>query len=221
MKRLLLGTIAALAVIGPAVADDITLRATADNVLVDTLDSGGLPFLDVSNTAFGSAFNLNSLTLNSRGSLTAPDELKTNTLDVQGIISGMHTLVLDIVASGLTGTGSLQSFLNEFSVTGLTSGWSVTEQTKINGVVQATTPAITANSASADVTTTALESNPFSAEAIYTISTNGLGSFNGGIDIQAVAVPSPILGAGIPGLIIGLGVLGFAASRRQPDGAVV
>jgi hypothetical protein len=195
-------------------ADNITLNATADGVLVDTINSGGLPTLDISNIDFGAAFLLNSLTINSASALAVPAELNTNTLDIAANAVGNHQLILDVTAAGLTGTGTLQSFLSEFSVTGLTTGWNVMEQTFINGVLLAATPVVTTNSASADVTSFALETNPFSAEVRYTINSVGSGQFNGGIDISAV--PGPILGAGLPGMITALfGMLGLNRLRRK------
>jgi hypothetical protein len=214
MKRLLLGTAILLVVAIPAAADNITLTATADGVLVDTINSGGLPTLDVSNVAFGGVFNNNSLTINSAGALAAPGKLDGNTIDVDAATGGNHTLVLDITATGLAGTASLQSFLSEFSVTGLTTGWSVMEQTFINGAPLASTPLITANSFSLDSNNPALETNPFSAEERFTITSDIAGQFNGGIDINASAVPGPVLGTGLPALF-GIGLLWLGSTRRQ------
>ena len=215
MRRLLLaGAAAIFALASVAKADNITLTATADGTLVDTINSGGLPFLDVNNVDFGTAFLLNSLTLNSAGSLAKPAELNTNSLDVAAQATGNHQLILDVTASGLLGSGSLQNFLSEFSVTGLTTGWSVTEQTFINGTPEASFTTL-ANSASFDANTLALETNPFSAEVRYTINSVGVGQFNGGIDISA-PVPAPLIGAGLPGLLAALGgMFGLNRFRRR------
>ena len=85
----------------------------------------------------------------------------------------------------------------------------------INGVIQSTTPVFTGNSASADDTTSALLTNPYSAEAIYTITSNGEGQFNGGIDINAATTPIP---AALPMFLGGLGVLGFVTRKRKTSG---
>jgi hypothetical protein len=214
MKKVLLAAVCGL-LSGPVLADNIVVTATVDGVLVDTLTSvdGNL---NINSQSFGPLFDLNTVTINAGPSFLAPPAiLNTNTLDVNQTVAGSHTLVLDITAQNLTGTGALTSLLSEFSVTGLTTGWSAKEQTLIDGVVQATTPTIFANSSSADVTTAALLTNPFSAEAVYTINSNGIGEFNGGIDINA-AVPAPVAGAGFPGMLtmlIGLGTLGWRRWR--------
>lgn len=201
MRRLLLASVAliTLALPGLARADDITVTATVNGILVDTIDSGGLPTLDISNTAFG-IFNLNSLTLNSEGSLAAPAILNTNVLTVDQHTGGANTLVLHIVASGLTGPGAIEDLLSEFSVTGLTPGWTVQEETSLNGSPLASTPIVSTNSASADVTTSGLVTNPFSADATYTIKSSGTGQFNGGIDINSVGAPGPAAASGLPGI---------------------
>jgi hypothetical protein len=175
--------------------------------------------LDVSNVAFGTVFNNNSLTINSAGALAPPGVLDTNTINVDAATGGNHSLVIDIMASGLTGTTAARNFLSEFSVTGLTAGWMVTEQTFLNGTPLASTPVITANSSSLDVNTLALETNPFTAEVRYTINSDVAGQFNGGIDLNASPVPGPTLGAGIPGVIIGFGLFGFLATRRSSETA--
>jgi hypothetical protein len=214
-KTFLLATSAVLAS-APASADDIVLSATVDGgvpTIITSVDGN----LNVNSQSFGADFDLNTLSINAGpGFLAAPGILNTNTLDVNQVVTGSHTLVLDILARNLVGTGALTSLLDEFSVTGLTTGWSVVEQTLVDGVIEATTPTIFANSASADVTTSALLSNPFSAEAIYTISSNGVGQFNGGIDISAAPVPGPLAGSGLPGIVAAcLSLLGLSRIRRR------
>lgn len=217
MRKLLLVSAALGALCVPALADNITLTATADGVLVDTISSGGLPTLDENNVAFGSAFNLNSLTINSEASLSPGDILSTNTINVAANASGQHNLVLDITSANMTGLGSLENFLSSFSVTGLPAGWSVQETTFINGVQLAQTPNFMGPppSDSAFSTDAALMTNPFSAEVQYNITSNGAGRFNGGIDLSVAPVPGPLVGAGLPGLLAGLTMIGFFGTRRQ------
>lgn len=216
MRNLLLASIAVVLLPAAAHADDITLKASVDGVLVDTIDSGGLPTLNVTNVAFGPSFNLNTLTLNSQGALAAPDILDTNALDVDHNGGSAHALVLDITATGLTGTGVLQALLSEFSVTGLTPGWTIQEATKINGNPLSSTPVFTGNSASADVTAAALLTNPFTAEVIYTLTASATaGQFNGGIDIKAAGAPGPVLGSSLPGMLATVLFGGFMYWRRK------
>ena len=128
----------------PAWADNIVLTATVDGIVVDTITSinGNL---NVTNASFGPFFNLNTLTINSATFLAPPGILSTNTLDVNQSGTGDHTLVLDIQAQGLTGPSALADLLSEFSVTGLTSGWTGREQTFINGTALSDTGIFTAN----------------------------------------------------------------------------
>lgn len=215
MRTLLASTALLALVVSPAWADALSVTATEDGTNVGT-ESSADGTLNIVNQAFGT-FNLNTLTINDENFLAKPGILNTNTLDVQqNSSSTAHTFVLDITATGLTSPTGLTQLLNEFSVTGLTSGWTVQEATFINGALQAMTPVVSANSASADVTTTANLTSPFSAEVRYTIVTaaNTAGQFNGGIDISAV--PAPILGAGLPGMLAGvMALLGFARRRRN------
>jgi hypothetical protein len=107
--------------------------------------------LDVSNQAFGSVFNLNSLTINAQSFLAFPDIFSTNTLDVNQNAGGTHQLVINVTANGLVGTGTTQGVLSAFSVTGLTGGWNAQEQTFINGNLLSDTGVFTATSDSAPV----------------------------------------------------------------------
>jgi hypothetical protein len=139
MKRLLLAAVAVSALTaGPALSDSISLTATCDGVACGSASSPD-GSLTVTNQSFGT-FNLNSLSINSETFLAPPGVLSSNTLDVDQTTLGNHTLVLDIVASGLSGPNALTAFLSSFSVSGQTAGWSVVESTTINGNLLATTP---------------------------------------------------------------------------------
>ena len=216
MKKFLLCTVAAagLALASPAFADAITATATVDGTVV-AIESSATSTLDVSNQAFGPDFDLNSLTLNSEGSLAKPGVLSTNTFDVNSTVGGNHKLVLDIVATGLTGTGALANLLSTFSVSGLPAGWDIMVQTFINGTLLAATPVFPGVSDSASAIDSALINNPFRAEAVYTIDSVGIGNLNGGIDISIAAVPEPATWAM---MILGfVGVTVMAAKRRRND----
>lgn len=188
MKKLLLASVFALAV-GPALADSITLTATCDGVACGSASSTN-GTLDVSDQDFG-LFNLNSLTINSQTFLAPPGVLTSNTLDVDQNVSGNHTLVLDITASGLSGPNALTNFLSSFSVSGQSAGWSVIEQTTINGNILAQTPLFTGVADSASSINAAFAGSTFTADEHFLINSSGIGSFNGGIDISVAAVPEP------------------------------
>jgi hypothetical protein len=212
MKYLLATTAILAAMSLPAAADTITLKAFVDGVLVSTLTSAD-GNLDVSAQSFGPDFNINSLTLNSETFLPVSNWLSTNTLNVNQSIGGNHQLVIDIVANGLAGPGAVVPTLSSFSVTGLTKGWNADEQTFINGSLLSDTGVFTATSDSAFDVALANLTNPFSAEAKYTINGVGVGRFNGGIDI--LAAPTPLPGT-FPFLAAGLvGIAGLVRKRRS------
>jgi hypothetical protein len=192
-----------------AYADAINLTATVDGVVAGSASSPD-GSLTVTNQSFG-AFNLNSLSINSETFLAPPGILSSNTLDVDQTTTGTHTLVLDIVATGLKGPNALQDFLSSFSVSGQTAGWAVIERTTINGVTLATTPLFTGVSDSAFSTNAAFAGALFTADEHYTITSVGEGSFNGGIDISA-AVPEP---ATWGMMLLGFVGLAFAFHKRR------
>ena len=215
MKRFLLVTAATLALCAPAFADAITLNASVDGTNVASASSPN-GTLNIEDQAFGLDFTLNTVTVNSQSDLAATGLLRTNTLDINQIAAGDHQLVIDITATGLIGAAGLQTFLSSFSVTGQDADWTSSEQTLINGVLLADTGLFTGVSDSAFAFDTAAIGNTFSAEAIYTINSVGEGQFSGGIAINAAAVPGPIVGAGLPGLVAGcMGLLGWHRRKRQ------
>jgi hypothetical protein len=214
MRQLLYASVALLALATAAKADVITAVATVDGGLTQTTTTVN-GTLNIIGGSIG-AFSFNTVSANSQTTLPAPGILTTNSLNLQQTAAGSHTLVLDITASQLVGTNALTNFLSTFSVSGLTAGWTAREQTFINGVQLADTGNFTTPSASALNNTIRLETNPFSAEVRYTITSNGIGGFNGGIDISGTAaVPGPVVGAGFPGLVALLGGIWGWKKRRQ------
>lgn len=213
MNKFLLSLLLATAATA-ANADAIVATAKVDGTTV-AVESSLTSTLNVNSQSFGPDFNLNTLSINSQQSLAPGDILATNTLDVNQTVTGSHQLVIDILATGLTGPGALRNLLSSFSVSGMTAGWSAREETFINNNLLADTGTFSQPSDSAFSTNPALLTNPFNAEVIYTINATGTGRFNGGIDISNAAVPGPTVGAGIPGMIAGLSLLGLARRRRR------
>jgi hypothetical protein len=213
MKKLLLAAVMVGAFSLPAVAETISLTAFVDGIQVANASSAD-GTLDVSNQAFGSVFNLNSLTINAQSFLAFPDIFTTNTLNVNQSVGGTHQLVINVTANGLVGTGTTQGVLSAFSVTGLTGGWNAQEQTFINGNLLSDTGVFTATSDSAFETMNALLTDPYDAMVRYTINSVGTGRFNGGIDMALAPVPIPAVGAGLPGVIAGFGAI-YAWGKKR------
>jgi len=217
VKKLLLASVVFAMAAVPALADVITLTATVDGSPAGSASSN-TGQLDVTGVALG-AFTLNTITANSQAVLPAPGLLFTNSLNLQQQDLGNHTLQLDIVATGLTGTAGLNNFLSTFSVSGLTTGWTARETTTINGFTLADTGIFTTPSGSAFSTDSALTGSTFSADVHYFITSNGIGGFNGGINVSAV--PGPVVGAGLPGLLVaGFGLWGWRRREQQLGAAV-
>jgi hypothetical protein len=200
----------------PALASSISVTIKEDAVVVGTVNSPD-GNLNVNSQTFGT-FNLNTLSINDADFLVPGGVLDTNALDVQQTsqVAG-HTFELLITANGLVGPGALTNLLSDFSVTGLTAGWTIQEKTLINGVLLSQTAVFSGNNASGDIIAAALLTNPYSATADYIITTKpGTGEFNGGVDIQAAATPLPAVG--IPGMIAGLlGLWGLSRRKRTAE----
>jgi hypothetical protein len=214
MKKLLLATAMLLPAL-PSYADvmSITFSETGFAPLTFTTPPGVDAISVPLGTPYGS-FILNGVDAIASPLAPAPDEISTNTINVSAT-GAPAPLKIDIKASSVADLAALAApFDSFFSVTGITTGWTVTGQTLIDGLPLANTPTITANFAvhlpgTAD--TTGLDTY----EVIYTIDTNGVaGSINGGIDIAAV--PGPIVGAGMPGLlgVLGMGLLAWRRKRN-------
>ncbi len=218
MKKLLLSTAVLLATVVAAAAGSINLQLQEDANAPVVFLGGGASSFSSTNQAFGS-FNIVNITGSTQPSVFSPVFLSTNTLDVQNVADGPHTLQIWITGNDL-GNQGLHAITSQFTNVTLTPGWSVTLETLYSATNQMfggtqlnTTTFNTAPNSTSGNSVANFDGN-FSLTAHYTITTTGLGQANSGIDISAV--PGPVVGAGLPGLIMACGgLLALARRRRQ------
>lgn len=218
MKKLILATVAVMALSAPAWAETIIATAKVDGSTVSVSNSAS-GTLNLVNQSFGPVFNLNSLTVDSQSVLAFPGILTTNTFNVNQTIGGTHDLVIDIVALGLIGPNALTSLLSTFSVSGLPAGWSIQEETLINNIPLSITSVFTGVSDSGSEIQSAFLGALFNAEAIYTIHSVGIGNLNGGIDIQEASTTPLPAAVWLFGSALGGGAL--LLRRRKKQAALV
>src|ERR1700730_3527967 len=229
-KRLSLVSAVAAACLGGPLAVDSANAVTISIGLQE--DGGGIinetpvpPSGMASFQPAGGFGDFSSVSVHGTGNppLSGTSLLNPGTIDVQKNSTNVgHTLKVYITSQGNTASG-LQSFLSSFTSQNLDPGWKLQENTYVdagNGLFTTTTPLSTAlftnppgglgtASQGANADTGAAK---YSITAIYTITTNsGGGNANGTIN---VAVPGPIVGAGLPGLIAACG--GPPAPGRLP-----
>ena len=224
MKRLLLAftTLAVLCMPAQAVEIDIGL----------SLD-GGATIVNSGNTSTG--FFIGGATLGpfqsgfvvaSPPTLPLSHMLNGNTVNLAAA-AGAGTLDVYITVSDIPSLAALAGiFTSQFDVVGLTEGWEVESETLISLTNQLYLGAqlssaffnSPADAAGPFPVAFAVGATDFSVTGHFTIMTNGLaGGFNGGVDIAAV--PGPVVGAGIPGIIAAFGGL-YAFYRRRRQAAV-
>ena len=223
----LVGAVSGLPLAGAAL---VALTAPGKAATIDVLAivDGALAYSDSSSTGtltpppffpIGVYTNsLNSLTIQTF--LVAPDVLRTTMLNINQTAGGSHQLIIHIGAQGLSGPNALTNWLSTFSVSQLTTGWSVQEQTFINGVLLADTGVMLAAASLSAFTGAAAVGGLFNAEVTYIINSVGIGNFLGGIDVSVAdiavaAVPEP---ATWSMMILGFAGIGFMAYRRSRKG---
>jgi hypothetical protein len=218
----LVGAVSGLPLAGAAL---VALTAPGKAATIDVLAmvDGKLAYSDSSSTGtltpppfFPIGVYTNSLTIQTS---VAPDVLRTRMLNINQTAGGSHQLIIHIGAQGLSGPNALTNWLSTFSVNQLTTGWSVQEQTFINGVLLADTGVLDAASVSA-FTGAAAVGGLFNADVTYIINSVGIGNFLGGIDVSVAdiavaAVPEP---ATWSMMILGFAGIGFMAYRRSRKG---
>jgi hypothetical protein len=220
MKKLLLTTVALLAMSAAATAATISFTASEDAGPSATINTGQTsasvgpisPAVTPDFTFLASG--------STQGFTPPPTLLNAQNVTVSTTDAGVsHTLHLEVDATGIVGISGLVDFLSHFDVTGQTGTWTTSAFTDINGVVLRSAGPFTGVSTGADFFDFASVTDPFNVSAHWDITTNGTaGSTNLGIVLStgvAQPVPGPIVGAGLPGLVSLLGYGWYWRRKRR------
>lgn len=220
-KKLLLTAVAVAAVVGTiatARAASITFTASEDSGTPQSIATGQSS-ATLGPVVFGDFTIL--ATGATQGTLPPPGLLQGQTIDIQSQSTTAHTLDLQVLGIGVTGSG-LSALLSGFDATGLSNGWTATISTDINNQIIASSSFTGPVSGGHDASLNAFNlPGTFNASVDFHIVTNGIGAANLGGALSAAAVPGPLAGAGLPGLIFGgLALWGAWKQKRRAAGSV-
>ena len=215
----LVATSALLVGLPAAKANFISIGVSLDGNAPTTVASGG-GSASVSGSGIGSFLVSASGTGNPP--LTGNDLFDSNTISVAsaGSADVLHVFVSE---SGQTNPSGIVNLESSFTQNLLTAGWTVLSQTFADNTntiygMQQTMSSFT--STTSDVTSDQISSpnlgaGPYSFTAEFSITAPTAGQTNNTTDI----VPGPIVGAGLPGLIVGCGFLIVLARHRRSKAA--
>jgi hypothetical protein len=223
MKRLLLATVALAAMVATATAGTIALQIQEDagapqqflGAPASTFSSAGVQFGD---------FLISNITGSTVGSTQAPVLLSSNTLTIQNQTNDPHILNIWVTGNGITSPTGLTDVFSSFTNVVLSDGWtarleslfSATDQMFTGSVIDSQLflgTALPTGQAGTFNTPIDLGAGPYSLTAHFTFVSDGFGQSNSAITIAAV--PGPIVGAGLPGILALISMGGLYWKRRK------
>lgn len=219
MRKLLYALAAIATLSAPAQAVEMDIGLSSDGgATISTIGTDATGFF-FGGAAFGGFTN--GFVVGFPPTLPSTHYLNGNSVNIATGVAPFAT-VLDVYITirDLPSSSSLGGFASQFDVVGLTAGWDVTAETLFSSAnaLYAGTQLSTAffNTPASGVGPLLALGNAagdFSVTGHFTINTHDIvGGFNGGVDIAAV--PGPLVGAGIPGLLALLGGM-YAFYRRR------
>jgi hypothetical protein len=217
MKKLLLTTAALLFATAAATAGTVTLQYSEDagptTSLVFATASGSL-----ATPVTTPDFTIASFSGITNPLIALPFLLQGQQIDVTSPgTTGAHTLHLTVLGLGLTAPTGPSILGSGFDVTGITAGWTVAMSTDVNGIIVGSTSFTgpLSNGTDQDFAGFNLPAT-FDTSIHFDISNGGVsGASNTGAALAAVAVPGPLVGAGLPGLLAAFGFGGWQWRRRK------
>jgi hypothetical protein len=202
-----------IAMTAAATAGTITFQLQEDSGPTTTINTGQ-DAATLGPLTFGD-FNIASLSGATNPFLTLPFLEQANDIEVSGGGTGDHVLHLTVLGVGLTAPTGLQTLISGFDVTGISANWTAHLSTDINGLVVGSHTFLGPLSNGTDQDTFGFTlPGTFNASIHFDIDNGGtVGEANTGAALAAV--PGPIVGAGLPGLMAALTFFGLGRFRRK------